>query len=123
MKEEVTVVFNIVSGRRAEFLQALQKWDEEENQSLSFRAGDEIQRREALAKFVDQMEIVLRKHDHKGGWRNDPIEMLVRRLKLELAEFDIAYDFHQVEDARRELVDLSNFCLIVWDRMGVENQK
>lgn len=117
--EQITVVFDIVAGRREAFLKALQEWDERENETLSFRAGDKVEQREALTKFTARMEEVLRRHDHKQSWRTDPIEMLVRKLKLELMEFDIAYDFHRWDEARNEAVDLANFCLIVFDRLGM----
>lgn len=118
-KEQITVVFDIIAGRREAFLKALQDWDERENETLSFRAGDTVEQREALVKFTAKMEEVLRRHDHKQGWRSDPIEMLVRKLKLELAEFEVAYDFHRWDEARNEAVDLANFCLIVYDRLGM----
>lgn len=88
---------------------------------LGYRADDTLKPRNILQRFVDEMETVLRKHDHKQGWRGDPLPMLVRKLKLELAEFEVAYDFERADDARRELVDLANFCLIVWDRMAMHD--
>lgn len=90
---------------------------------IGWRADDALQRRASLQAFADKMETILRKHDHKDSWRNDPIEMLVRKLKLELMEFEVAYDFQRWEDARNEAVDLANFCLIVYDRLGQPDMK
>lgn len=125
-EEEVTVVFKVAAGGRERFLAALNKWDEAQGEfgpALGFRADDTVQRRAALQTFADKMELVLRKHDHKTTWRTDPIEMLVRKLKLELMEFDIAYDFERWEEARNEAVDLANFCLIVYDRLSMPDVK
>lgn len=125
--ETVHVAFKISTGSRERFERWLQFVTADEsgfiaaNSSpppLGYRADDTLQRREALVKFTERMETVLRKHDSKSSWRTDPIDMLVRKLKLELMEFEIAYDFERWEEARNEAVDLANFCLIVFDRLG-----
>jgi hypothetical protein len=78
--------------------------------------------RDALARFAYQMETVLRKHDHKTGWRERPVEALVALMNLEHEEFKIALEFFEVEDVRGELVDIANFAMIIWDRLGMLDQ-
>lgn len=119
MTERVHVEFEIRDGRRDEFLAALQKWDEVENQTVGFRADDQVQRREALTKFVVEMELVLRRHDHKTSWRDRPVTALIQLMLLELKEFEIAFEHFEIKEARKELVDLSNYALIVYDRLGL----
>lgn len=78
--------------------------------------------REPLRAFAVAMEQKLRKNDHKTDWRTKPIEAFVRLLKLELAEFEVADEFFTVEEARKELVDIANFALILHDRLGMIDQ-
>lgn len=122
-KEIIHVAFTVPAGGRERFLMWLQSVSEQGEKGsvgepLGYRADDTLQRRAALQSFADRMETVLRKHDSKSSWRTDPIDMLVRKLKLELMEFEVAYDFQRWEEARNEAVDLANFCLIVFDRLG-----
>lgn len=123
--EKVTVEFVIKPGRRDDFLMTLQKLDQDDAMPtvIGFRADDFVQRREALVKFVDRMEEKLRKNDHKTTWRKKPIKALVQLMKLEIAEADVAMEFFTVEEARTELVDISNFAMIVWDRLGMLDEK
>jgi len=124
MTEQVHVTFTIQDGKRDRFMASLQ---EVETLDLliceGYRADDEVQRREALTKFTEAMEMKLRRNDHKTSWRDLPIEALVRLLILELEEFKVADEFLAVKDARRECVDVANFALIVWDRLGMIDQE
>lgn len=125
MTEKVHVEFSVPKGRRDEFLKHLQTWDEGSSIPfiVTFRADDYVARREALVKFVDQMELKLRKNEHKKNWREKPIEALFRLLMLEVEEFKVAHEFFTVEEARPELVDVANFALICWDRLGLLEQE
>lgn len=89
---------------------------------IGYRADDQVQRRQALALFVDQMETKLRKNDHKTTWREKPIQALVDLMLLELEEFKVAHTHFMVGESRPELVDVANFAMIVWDRLGMVNQ-
>lgn len=89
---------------------------------LGYRADDTLQRRDTLARFADRMETVLRQHDHKTSWRTRPIPALVQLLKLELAEFDVAFEFFEISEIRKELVDLANYSMIVDDRLSLLEQ-
>lgn len=86
---------------------------------IGYRADDYVSRRAALVSFVDAMEAKLRKNEHKSNWREKPIDALFRLMMLEVEEFKVALEFFAVEEARPELVDVANFALIVWDRLGM----
>ncbi len=75
--------------------------------------------REPLALFADAMEAKLAKNDHKSGWREQPVEALFRLFMLEVEEFKVADEFFTVAEARGELVDISNYALILHDRLGM----
>lgn len=126
MNDKVTVVFEV--NDRNQFMNWLQFMTTSDFESgkiiprgepLGYRADDSVQRREALTKFVDRMELVLRQHDHKTSWRQRPIEALIQLMKLELAEFDVAHEFFEVTEIRKELVDLANYAMIVDDRLSL----
>lgn len=89
---------------------------------IGYRADDHVQRRSALETFANAMELVLRKHEHKTTWRDRPLEGLVRLLMLEIEEFKCALEFFEVKEARKELIDVANYCLIVSDRLSMLNQ-
>lgn len=124
MVEKVTVEFSIQDGQRNGFMAALQVIDQRDMLPMvqGFRADDYVSRREALVKFVDQMEIKLRRNEHKTNWRDQPIEALFRLLMLEIEEFRVADEFFSVAEARNELVDVANFALILFDRLGMIDQ-
>lgn len=90
--------------------------------------------RGAVIVFAQQMEIVLRQHDHKGGWEGCSEGYLIDRIGIELREVRRAYkkwvefrDFknnteeQKVREAlRRELTDVANFCMMAFDVLGTE---
>lgn len=75
--------------------------------------------RPVLQGFAEMMEKKLRKNDHKTSWRELPVEALFRLLMVEIEEFKIAHEFLGKDEARNELIDIANFCLILHDRLGV----
>jgi len=123
MTEQVHVTFTIQDGKRDRFMASLQ---EVETLDLliceGYRADDEVQRREALTKFTEAMEMKLRRNEHKSNWREKPIEALIALMLLEVREFLVAAEFFSIGEARPELVDISNFALICWDRMSMLDQ-
>jgi len=78
------------------------------------------------------MDEVLCKNDYKGGWQDCDINYLRFRLIEEIGEYfawqasdaDAYGDKITAEEWReknkdrvkRELVDIANFCLMLWDR-------
>lgn len=79
--------------------------------------------RPVLRDFALQMEYKLRKNDHKTGWRDLPVEALFKLLMLEIEEFKVAKEFFGKEEARKELVDVANFCMMLHDRLSLEEDK
>jgi hypothetical protein len=125
MTEHVSVNFNVNDGKREEFLHWLDDASNgkaAETIMMGFRADDFVHRRAALQKFADQMELVLRKHDNKTTWRDKPIEALFKLLQLEMKECKVAMEFFTVADARREMLDIANYAMICWDRLGMLDQ-
>lgn len=124
MNERITVEFTVPVGKREQFLSELQAWDTDgSNCSVGFRADDQVQRRQALSLFVDQMELKLRRNEHKRNWREKPIEALFKLLLLEIEEFKVSHEFFTISESRTELVDAANFAMIVWDRLGMLDQE
>lgn len=89
---------------------------------VGYRADDQIERREALRAFVDQMELKLRKNESKRNWREKPIEALVALMLLEVREFEVSLEHFTVEEARLETPDIGNFAMMVFDRLGMLDQ-
>ncbi len=75
-----------------------------------------IEIRPQVQAFAEAMEEVLRKNDHKGGWENCEIDYLNWRLTQEFGGYFANYDKMTPEQKRKELVDISNFCMMLWDR-------
>src|SRR5262245_61238944 len=124
MTETVTVSFNIKDGTSEAFQTLLRiVSDSVDNSVLGYRtiSANKIDHRPVLASFADAMEAVLRRHDAKKTWRERPIPALVRLLELEIEEFRVAFDYFEVGEARKECVDIANFALFVWDRLGMLN--
>lgn len=74
--------------------------------------------RDALFSFARLMEDKLRKNDHKKGWETYPIEAIRRLMMVEIEEFNVAREFFGHEEARKELVDIANFAMILHNRLG-----
>ena len=119
MTDKVTVEFSIADGKHDQFIADLQAFTGLMDYIQGYRADDQVARRQALARFVDQMELKLRKNDHKKNWREKPLQALIALMLLEVEEFKVAYEHFAVEEARPELVDIANFAMIVWDRLSM----
>lgn len=85
--------------------------------------------RAPLEKFVEQQELVLRNHDHKGefGWRKQTIKELHERLHMEMDELDNAMDAYEdtpdvIERGEliRECCDVANFAMFITDFLDKE---
>lgn len=119
--ERVVVEFNV--SDREKFLKELQEAEENEHFSChGFRADDALDKRVPVKVFSDAMEMKLRKNDHKRGWRELPIEALLRLMLLEVEELKVALDFLDVKEARNEAVDIGNFSMMLHDRLGMLDQ-
>jgi hypothetical protein len=124
MTERVTISFTISDGRRDDFDRWLQTVTDSGNASHieGYRDDNQLQWRPALRQFCDEMESVLRRHDHKRTWREKPIDALFRLLQLELEEAAVALDYFTVAEARHEMIDVANFAMILYDRLGLLDQ-
>lgn len=78
--------------------------------------------RPEVMRFAERMEIVLRKHDHKGGWRDCGNAFLLDKLYEEYQEVDGMYRFDKgfAVDVTAtfdsdEFVDLANVAMMLWD--------
>lgn len=78
--------------------------------------------RPELMEFVLRMEDKLRRNDHKTSWKKQPIEAHLRLLKIELQEFEVAYEFFGRDEAANELVDIANFAMILFNKLKHENK-
>ncbi len=125
MSDRVIVEFEVLSGHRDRFLDALKEWDdrrEEKSPVLGFRADDALDKRVPVKVFSDAMEQVLRRHENKTTWREKPIEALFKLLRLEVEEASVALDHFSAAEARHEMVDIGNFACILYDRLGMLDQ-
>lgn len=121
-ERKIVVEFTVKDEDR--FHASLQRWSSlPETTIVGYRADDSVGRREALTAFVNHMELKLRKNDHKKNWREKPIEALHQLMLLELKEFEVALEFFTIEEAKPELVDVANFAMILWDRLGMMDQQ
>lgn len=93
---------------------------EEEIRRAVEQIDAEITPRPVLLNFSKLMEAKLRKNDHKTTWANLPVEALFRLLMVEIEEFKVAHEFLSVEEAQNELIDVSNYCMILHDRLGMK---
>lgn len=96
-------------------------------ESVSFPI--DIKHHQVIA-FAKAMDEVLCKNDHKGGWGDDKCSRQYLRARLvgELGEYfdrlatfidDIPSghsDIHDIELTQKELVDIANFAMMLWDR-------
>lgn len=64
------------------------------------------------------MDDVLTKNDYKGGWGGCDEAHLRARLVEEVGEYFalVAVEDGRGAHAKKELVDVANFCLMLWDR-------
>lgn len=114
---KLIVEFDIIDQKI--FEKSLMEWDlTAPNTCNGYRIDEGIEKRESLRKFATEMEAKLRKNDWKSDWREKPVQALIQLLHLEFEEFKALYAYFPTREARRELVDIANFSLIVYDRMG-----
>ena len=83
---------------------------------------EQITIRPEVLWFAEQMEITLRKNDHKGGWSEDKCSMnyLHERLHEELGELTYATGLSgqgTKEKIIEECTDVANFAMMIADRI------
>lgn len=86
------------------------------------RAGEWVScvPRASVRWFAEQMELALRRNDHKGGWHNDRPGQLSERICQEWAELEearVSPNLHTADHAQviREAADVANMAHMVAD--------
>lgn len=68
------------------------------------------------------MEVILRNNDFKGGWTRSSKEWIRARLLGEVGEYfdEVAQGLENpnipIERQNNELIDIANYCMMLWDR-------
>lgn len=117
---KLIVQFEVNDGQRLQ--DALQAAFENDSNVVGMRTDADPALRAPLQLFAAAMERKLLANDHKQSWRELPVEALLRLLLIEIDEYKVAHEFLTVAEARKELVDVANFALILWDRLSIEPQ-
>jgi NTP pyrophosphatase (non-canonical NTP hydrolase) len=80
--------------------------------------------RPEVMMFAKEMERVLKKNDHKGGWEEMSLGSIFDRLQEEMDEAEHAWDTvkkrEHYEKVSDELIDVANFCMMFWDNLHPE---
>lgn len=75
--------------------------------------------RPSVADFAARMEATLKKHDAKKGgqenWRCEGERVMLARLKIEIAELELALIDGTPREAAAEAVDVANFAMMIAD--------
>jgi len=90
--------------------------------------------RKSVEVFANAMEKKLKANDHKRHWGNCEIDYLEKRLEEEYKECtevltaiytlqnlkwsDDELSHILIEAAKVELVDMANFCMMIYDNLG-----
>jgi hypothetical protein len=108
-----------------EYYPAIPDWCPLQDKGVSFPI--DIKHTQVIA-FANAMDEVLCKNDYKGGWRESGIQYLRARLVEEMGEYfariaiNIEYEATKPLDARdkelerKELIDVSNLSMMLWDK-------
>lgn len=70
-----------------------------------------------IVNFASDMSDKITAKSNKTHWSQQPIEALIKLMLLEIEEFKVAYEYFGANEARKELVDVANYAMIVWDRL------
>ena len=83
--------------------------------------------REAVARFAEQMEKILKENDHKDGWDSMSPWDIVERIRQETDELfltlhkDPGYPWHENEKWCKAMIDeatdVANFCMMLFDNV------
>jgi len=72
--------------------------------------------RPEVQAFALAMEERLKANDHKGGWKNESPDWLIRRMRQEFSELEMAIDYQK--NIRHESADVANFAMMIADVCG-----
>lgn len=88
--------------------------------------SETLQIRQEVKDFAEAMEMVLKENDGKRNWKDCSREYHESRLIEETGEY-----FHlkshdlitsDISKAQKEIVDIANFCMMVFDKLETEKQ-
>jgi hypothetical protein len=65
------------------------------------------------------MEERLQANDYKGGWETCTFSRLRDGMVQEMREYFGHWSKREDYDARRELPDIANYCMMLWERMSL----
>lgn len=66
--------------------------------------------------FAQQMERKLQANDHKEGWRRMTTAWLLKRLRQEVDEIEVALKAGKLDDIVSECADVGNFAMMIADK-------
>ena len=99
--------------------EAIERWTAIVGASAFLRMND-VDPRNAVLWFAQRMELVLRAHDHKGGWKTCTMKYLTDRLREEQVELEWALSglgpsptVDNVAKIVREATDVANFAMMI----------
>lgn len=75
--------------------------------------------RNEIKTFAEEMEQVMSENDKRKGdsWKEMNINHLLHLLGREYFELNTAVDLNLEELELKELVDIANFCMMIWNRL------
>ena len=85
--------------------------------------SDKVRLRPSVRWFAEQMELKLRANDHKGGWADERMRYLMKRLYGEAWELSLVLERSQADTNDEcldpnivgEAADVANFAMMVAD--------
>jgi len=81
--------------------------------------------RKHVNEFAEEMIRILcsDKNIFKGdSWKTHDLDSLKHHLRSEYNEWRDSEEMDEEESDRRELIDLANFCMMVWHRLKEESE-
>lgn len=83
-----------------------------------------MEARQEVINFANTMEMVLKENDSKRNWKNCSRNYCEDRIIEEVGEYFALKSHSLIEDniekAQKELIDIANFCMFVWDKLEEE---
>ena len=73
--------------------------------------------RKAVIDHAERMEKRLQENDHKGGWLTCSLDYLLRRLREEVDELETSLSAYADSDPTEEAADVSNFAMMIADKL------
>ncbi|MNP62673.1 hypothetical protein D3C76_1579730 [compost metagenome] len=74
--------------------------------------NEPIRLRPAVKWFAEQMELTLRRNDHKGGWQNCSLHYLHEKLDEEVSGL---YQTQTDKETIKEATDVANIAMMIAD--------